>query len=250
MRVALSPVHGRLAMRACLLAVCVGTPAILPGQTADPRLVQILAANGGRTARIAVDSGRSAISGRVGSIRGDTLYLMAKSRIAQTLSIPRIIRVDVRESLSEDARLQRTQSAAMAGLLIGAAIGYAIAVPSVRNAHGRGYWIPEAQYFLDPAAAALVGGAVAGVAGKWRLGGSAARRLMMASGAPARYVRAHDTLIMLHALTGGAGRRGATPRQSCSNQSGDTVVHGRTDHELSVPDGARGGAERQPSGVG
>jgi hypothetical protein len=153
-------------MRAYLLAACLAAPAILQAQTVDPRLIPILTGSVGRTARIQVDSGSSMTTGAIERIRSDTLFLMPKSGIPQTLSVPRIVRVDIREALSADSRLRRTRLGAVAGVLIGAVIGYEIAKPRVRRAE-RQDDVPYAQidYLIDPLVGAVVGGAIGAASG-------------------------------------------------------------------------------------
>jgi hypothetical protein len=156
-------------MRAYLLAAFVAAPAVLQAQTVDPRLIPILTESIGRSARIQVDSGDS-MTGAIGRVRSDTLFLMTKSRIPQTVSVPRIVRVDIREALSADARVHRTRLGFLAGMLIGAAIGYEIAKPRVHRAE-RQDDVPLAQidYLIDPLVGAVAGGAIGAASGSaWR----------------------------------------------------------------------------------
>lgn len=162
--------HSR-STRTYLLVACLAAPSLLGGQTADPHLVALLTAYSGRTARIELDAEHVRMTGALGRVSGDTLHLVAASGISQALAVPRIVRLEIRDVLSDDARESRTQTASIVGLVVGVAIGYAIAVPSVRHAQGRGYMMPEVGYFLDPAGGALVGAAVAGLTAKaWPAG--------------------------------------------------------------------------------
>ena len=153
-------------MRAYVLAASLAAPATLHAQTADPRLIPILTGSVGRTARVQIDSGSSMTTGAIERVRSDTLFLITRSGIPQTLSVPRILRVDIRDALSADARLRRTRLAAVAGVVIGAVVGYEIAKPRVRRAE-RQDDVPFAQidYLVDPLFGAVVGGAIGAASG-------------------------------------------------------------------------------------
>lgn len=105
-------------------------------------------------------------TGAIERVGRDTLFLMPKSGTRQTLFVPRIVRVDIREGLGADARLRRTRLGFVAGVLIGAAIGYEIAKPRVRRAE-RQDGVPYAQidYLIDPLVGAAVGGAIGAASG-------------------------------------------------------------------------------------
>jgi len=105
------------------------------------------------------------ITGAIERVRGDTLFLMPKSRTSQTFSMPRIARVDIREPLNNDTRLFRTRLAIVAGIVIGAVIGYQIAIPQVRRAQRQGNWFAKTYYVIDPVVGGLAGGAVGAVSG-------------------------------------------------------------------------------------
>jgi hypothetical protein len=152
--------------RGCLLAACLAAPALVQAQTADPRLMPILTRSVGQTARIHGDSGSAVTIGAIERIRGDTLFLRPKSGIQQTLLMPRIARVDIREGLSAQARLRRTRLGAVAGLVIGAAIGYEIAKRSVGRAERNHELFAEADY-LDPVVGAVAGGAIGAASGNF-----------------------------------------------------------------------------------
>lgn len=151
--------------RAYLLAALVAAPAVLQAQTVDPRLIPILTRSIGSTARIQVDSGNS-MTGAIASVRSDTLFLTTKSGIPQTVSVPRIVRVDIRKALRADARQHRTWFGAVAGVLMGAAIGYEVAKPRVHRAE-RQDGVPYAQidYLIDPLVGAVLGGAIGTASG-------------------------------------------------------------------------------------
>ena len=153
-------------MRAYLLVACLAAPAILQAQTVDPRLIPILTGSVGRTARIQVDSGSSLVNGAIELVRADTLFLIPRSGLPQTLSVSRIVRVDIREELSAEARLRRTRLAVVAGALMGAVIGYEIAKPRVRRDERKDD-VPFVQidYLIDPLIGAVVGGAIGGASG-------------------------------------------------------------------------------------
>ena len=153
------------AMRAYLLLACLTASTVAQGQTADPRLRAILTGSVGKTVRLQVDSGRSLLTGAIERVRGDTVILVSNSGIAQSATLPRVARVDIREALSADARLRRTRLAAVAGVLIGAAIGYAIAVPQVRRAEQRDDWYARKYYLFDPLVGAVAGGAIGAASG-------------------------------------------------------------------------------------
>jgi hypothetical protein len=160
----------RAYLLAASLAASLAAPAILQAQTVDPRLIPILTGSVGRTVRIQLDAGSSMTTGAIERVRGDTPFLTTKSGIRQTLSVPGIARVDIREPLSADARLRRTRLGAAAGVLIGAVIGYEIAKPRVRRAE-RQDDVPLAQidYLIDPLVGAVVGGAIGAASGNvWR----------------------------------------------------------------------------------
>jgi hypothetical protein len=153
-------------MRAYLLAALLAAPAaILQAQTVDPRVIPTLTGSAGRTARIHVDSGGSLLTGAIAFVRADTLFLIPKSGFPQTVSVSRIARIDIREGLSDDTRLFRTRIAIVAGLLLGAGIGYEIAVPRVRRAERKDVPLAQIDYFVDLPIGALIGGAVGAVSG-------------------------------------------------------------------------------------
>jgi hypothetical protein len=152
-------------MRAYLFAACLAAPAILQAQTVDPRLIPILTESVGRTARVQIDSASSLVTGAIERVRRDTLFLAPTSGSSQTLSVGRIARVDIREPLNADVRLRRTRLAIVAGLLIGAGIGYEIAIPQVRRAERQGNWFARTYYVADPIVGGLVGSAIGAASG-------------------------------------------------------------------------------------
>src|SRR5579884_3190654 len=156
-------------MRVYLLAAYLAAPMILQAQTIDPRLIPILAGSVGREARIHVDSGISTITGAIQRVRGDTLFLSSIAGTSQALAVPRITHLDIRETLTADARLRRTRVAGVAGALIGAVIGYEIAIPQVRRAQRQGNWYAVNDYWFDPLAGGLLGLAIGAASGNaWR----------------------------------------------------------------------------------
>jgi hypothetical protein len=105
------------------------------------------------------------LTGAIAFVRADTLVLIPKSGFPQTLSVSRIARVDIREPLNDDTRLFRTRLAIVAGLLIGAGIGYEIAIPRVRRSERKDVPLAQIEYFVDLPIGALIGGAVGAASG-------------------------------------------------------------------------------------
>jgi hypothetical protein len=147
-------------MRSIALFLTIGPAPALRAQAPSSGAAVAAAGQIGRTVRITAGPARP-LTGSLQRVQGDTFYVAGPNDSFESISAARVSRLEVSEPLSPNIRQQRGLLGSGVGILLGGALGYAVAVPRVRRAE-RQHSGPfeQIEYVTDPMIGALIGGIV------------------------------------------------------------------------------------------
>ena len=124
----------------------------------------------GRTVRVTDTSG-ALTTGVLRAVRPETLSVAATATTLRTFEAVNVRRFDVRVPLDGATRRMRGWFGIASGLVLGAGLGYIVAVPRVHATERRSDGAPlqQIEYVIDPTIGGIIGAAIGGVIG-WRPG--------------------------------------------------------------------------------
>ena len=148
-------------MRVAFLFLLV-VPPYAAAQT--PSLDSVARIEIGRTVRVA-DSAGATTSGEPRSIARDTLTI-AEALTFRQIDGRAVKLLEIRSALDPGTRHKRAWFGGVAGLVVGAGIGYLVAVPRVRATERNGDGpFQQIEYVFDPAIGGILGAIVGGIVG-------------------------------------------------------------------------------------